>query len=104
MQYEQETATAAATPSSPSEEPITVASDYDLDTVPAHREGRLHGTIRHRNCLRVQSVATASFHQGMCAYCATIPKLDDLRKRVMRQAGHAAHSSHKNLRYALCQV
>ena len=94
MQLQRETDTTTAM--------ITVACDDEVDDSDehAHVEGMLRGSVRHLNCLRIQSDASASFHHGMCAYCASIPKLQDFRQRVIRQTGHAAQSSHKNFRYA----
>jgi hypothetical protein len=41
-------------------------------------------TVRHRRCLRVYCSQMAVFAGGMCAYCASIPALEDFRGRVTR--------------------
>jgi hypothetical protein len=101
LQYMQETDAAGASNNDLVSEadPIYVASDEDVDG--DDTQGKmllLRGTVRHRKCLRIQTDANAAFGHGMCGYCASIPKLDDFRRRMIRQAGLATHGSHKNMR------
>lgn len=101
LQYMQQTDTAGASNNDLVSEadPIYVASDEDINSDNTQGEMLLlRGTVRHRKCLRIQTSANAAFGHGMCGYCASIPKLDDFRRRIIRQAGQATHGSHKNMR------